>query len=90
MEYGGFIASGHVGHSASNYICIDRNTEYIPSGKASIDGHPMYMVGIKCGPLPCPPYDNNRKLNCVVCSKYIDQFCVLCCLSNILKVLVSK
>jgi hypothetical protein len=69
MEYEGFIASGHVIYSASNYICIDRNPEYIPSGKAGIDGHLMYMVGIKCGPLPCPPYDNNRKLNCVVCSK---------------------
>jgi hypothetical protein len=68
-EYRGFIASGHVGHSASNYICIDSNPEYIPLGKASIDGHLMYMVGIKWGPLPCQPYDNNRKLNCVVCSK---------------------
>ena len=29
----------------------------------------LFVVGIKCGPLPCPPYDNNRKLNCVVCSK---------------------
>ncbi|XP_071177328.1 uncharacterized protein [Mytilus edulis] len=68
-EYDGILASGHEGHSSSSYICVDKNPEYIPSGEKNEDGHLFYIVGLKCGPLPCPPYHDNRQVNCVVCSK---------------------
>ncbi|VDI75433.1 Hypothetical predicted protein [Mytilus galloprovincialis] len=69
MEYTGMLAAGNHGHSASNFICVDNNPEYILSGKAGNDGHLMYVVNTKCGPLPCPPYEDNRQVYCVVCSK---------------------
>lgn len=69
MEYTGMLAAGSHSHSASNFICVDNNPEYILSGKAGNDGHLMYVVNTKCGPLPCPPYKDNRQVYCVVCSK---------------------
>ncbi|CAC5405234.1 unnamed protein product [Mytilus coruscus] len=69
MEYTGILAAGSHGHSASNFICVDKDPEYIRSGKASDNGHLMYVVNVKCGSLPCPPYEENRQVYCVVCSK---------------------
>lgn len=68
-EYIGVLAAGSHSHTASEYICVDKNPEYLVSGKASINGHLLYVVNTKCGPLPCPPYEEDRKINCVVCSK---------------------
>lgn len=68
-EYNGRLASGHEGEAASSYTCVDNNPEYIPSGEKNEVGHLFYLVGFKCGPLPCPPYHDNHHVNCVVCSK---------------------
>ncbi|CAG2199178.1 unnamed protein product [Mytilus edulis] len=68
-EYNGRLASGHEGEAASSYTCVDNNPEYIPSGEKNENGHLFYLVGFKCGPLPCPPYHDNHQVNCVVCSK---------------------
>ncbi|CAG2193936.1 unnamed protein product [Mytilus edulis] len=68
-EYNGILASGHEGETASSYICIDKNPEYVSSGEKREGGLMLYVVGLKCGPLPCPPYHNNHQVNCVVCSK---------------------
>ncbi|CAG2209132.1 unnamed protein product [Mytilus edulis] len=69
VEYTGMLAAGSHSHSASNFICVDNDPEYIRSGKASDNGHLMYVVNTKCGSLPCPPYEENRQVYCVVCSK---------------------
>lgn len=69
LEYKGYLGSGHRTHTASSYICVDSSPEFIPSGHADVNGKLVYVVGYKCGPLPCPPYVNQRKVDCVVCSK---------------------
>ncbi|XP_076106126.1 uncharacterized protein LOC143074665 [Mytilus galloprovincialis] len=68
-EYNGLLASGHQAETASSYVCVDMNPEYVPSGEKNENGLLFYVVGLKCGPLPCPPYHNNHQVNCVVCSK---------------------
>lgn len=69
MEYTGLLASGNQAYSPSTYLCVDGQPEYIPSGQDDKNGHIFYVVGYKCGSLPCPPYHNNRIVYCVVCSK---------------------
>jgi hypothetical protein len=68
-EYHGLIASGHRAYTSSSYICLDKNIEYIPSGKTNNDGALLYITTLKCGSLPCPPYHDDKAINCVVCSK---------------------
>ncbi|VDI36812.1 Hypothetical predicted protein [Mytilus galloprovincialis] len=68
-EYYGYLASGCSTCKASSFICVDVQPEYIPSGERNDNGHLLYMVGTKCGALPCPPYHDKLELYCVVCSK---------------------
>lgn len=69
IEYTGLLASGYQNYSPSSYICVDIHPEFIPSGQDNKNGHLFYVVGYKCGSLPCPPYHDNRVAYCVVCSK---------------------
>ncbi|CAC5370388.1 unnamed protein product [Mytilus coruscus] len=69
IEYTGLLASGYQGYSPSTYLCVDSQPEYVPSGQEDKNGHLFYVVGYKCGSLPCPPYHDNRIAYCVVCSK---------------------
>ncbi|VDI33460.1 Hypothetical predicted protein, partial [Mytilus galloprovincialis] len=68
-EYMGYLASGCFNCKASSFICVDSQPEYIPSGERNDNGHLLYMVGTKCGSLPCPPYHAGLELYCVVCTK---------------------
>ena len=68
-EYNGLIASGHLGETASSYVCLDKKIEYTPSGKTNDNGALFYMTSMVCGSLSCPPYYENKAVNCVVCSK---------------------
>lgn len=68
-EYHGLLASGHRGETASSYVCVDYTPEYILHGEADQNGHLFYPVKYSCGSLPCPPYQNDRIVECVVCTK---------------------
>ncbi|KAK7474346.1 hypothetical protein BaRGS_00034394 [Batillaria attramentaria] len=70
LEYGGLLMAGYYNHAAaSEYICVDRNPEDLPSGKPSVMAKQLYLTVTQCGILPCPPYDNNKIVTCAVCSK---------------------
>ena len=62
-EYQGLLAGGHVAYTASNFICVDKTPEYVPSGEKNENGHLFYVVNIQCGPLPFPLYHSNHKVN---------------------------
>ncbi|XP_052071651.1 short-chain collagen C4-like [Mytilus californianus] len=68
-EYQGLVVSGHRAYSASSYLCMDRDPEYIPGGHVNNDGSLLFVTTTKCGSLPCPPYTDDKAINCVVCSK---------------------
>ncbi|XP_069107039.1 uncharacterized protein [Argopecten irradians] len=68
--YHGNLASGYFDHkAASQYICLDGAPEIVEGGNANDDGKLLYGVISKCGSLPCPPYEDDKFLSCVVCLK---------------------
>ena len=68
-EYDGIIASGAYTHAASSFICVDAQPTYTSGGSRNNDENLIYVTAMKCGSLPCPPYKDNLKVFCVVCSK---------------------
>jgi len=69
--YDGDLASGYPSHrAASQYICVDGNPQSTSRGKKVDDnGKLLYPVCVKCGAMPCPPYEEGKYLSCVVCMK---------------------
>ncbi|XP_033738539.1 uncharacterized protein LOC117326054 [Pecten maximus] len=69
--YHGNLVSGYRDHqAASQYICMDGEPQTVPGGGAVNDnGKLVYGVKTVCGSLPCPPYENDKFLSCVVCLK---------------------
>ncbi|XP_033748451.1 short-chain collagen C4-like [Pecten maximus] len=67
--YHGDLASGYYGHTAaSQYVCVDSQPQVLETGSSvNQNGKLFYGVQSKCGPLPCPPYENGKFLTCVVC-----------------------
>ena len=70
-EYYGYLMSErvHSGHHRSTFECVDKDldsavgsSEYQAPG---LFGH----VEAVCNGLPCPPYNNYKEINCVVCTK---------------------
>ena len=68
-EYYGFIMSEYRGRSASTYECVDEDQESLPSSGAHTFGTLLHHVEASCNGMPCPPYDAQKELTCVVCTK---------------------
>ena len=69
-EYYGYLMSAHITHYRSNYECIDKDQESVPGSSANTNGALFYHVEATCNGMPCPPYANQKELNCVVCTMY--------------------
>ena len=62
--------SGYHGHAAaSEFACVDRDTEAIAGGSNNENGRLFYPVKTRCGSLKCPPYAADTEVLCVVFSK---------------------
>ena len=71
-EYSGYLTSEGEDasvHYRSSYNCIDANPDVISSTEANTNGALFYFVKSTCNGLACPPYEENRILSCVVCTK---------------------
>ena len=68
-EYTGYLMTEHVGHRRSMFECIDKDPECVPGSAADTDGALFYHTEATCADLPCPPYDPQKELTCVVCTK---------------------
>ena len=68
-EYYGYLMSAARTHHRSHYECVDRDQESLPGSQANTDGALFYHVEANCNGMPCPPYDPQKELNCVVCTK---------------------
>ena len=64
-EYYGYLMSEHTSHYHTMFECVDMSMVSLYSSYSSY----LYHVEAYCGVLSCPPYDNYRELNCVVCTK---------------------
>ena len=70
VEYTGYLMTEHHGHHRSTYECVDKDPESVPDLNAwSGDTALFYHVEPNCAGLSCPPYDAQKELTCVVCSR---------------------
>lgn len=70
LQYSGFLTTNSDDfNSASDYVCLDDNPQYIEGSRDNRDGKLFYPVHARCGALPCPPYVDNAYLRCSVCSR---------------------
>ena len=69
-EYHGYLMTEHYNHKISrDFICVDREAEYVPGSQSDQNGALLYLVDGVCGSLPCLPYIRGRELTCAVCTK---------------------
>ena len=52
-----------------NNVFVDSNMESITGSQNHIDGGHFWHVEAHCNGMAFPPYDNQKELTCVVCSK---------------------
>ncbi len=49
---------------------VDKGQESVPGSHANTNDAMFYHVEATCDTgLPCPPYNNYKEVNCVVCTK---------------------
>ena len=69
-EYYGYLMANLNGHRRTMFECVDRNPQSIPGSIADTNGALFYHVEAKCNVgIPCPPYDAQKEVTCVVCTK---------------------
>ena len=68
-EYYGYLMSENIIHTRTEFVCVDRAMETIFNSQNPIPSSSFYHVEASCPTMPCPPYDNQKELNCVVCTK---------------------
>ena len=70
-EYTGYLMAAHYGHNGRTlFECIDLQPESVPG----LDGHDSnnalyYHVEATCNSLSCPPYDAEKEVTCVICTR---------------------
>lgn len=70
IEYTGYLVSGNkLDAGRSGHFCLDNDPDPENSGYRNEMGPVLVPVETKCGALPCPPYEENYELPCVVCTK---------------------
>ena len=74
-EYYGYIMTEWKGTSndvrgRTMFECVDKDQQSLPGSFGVTDGALFYHVEAVCNHgLPCPPYNNHKELNCVLCTK---------------------
>ena len=70
-EYSGWLMTGHFNHpGASTFVCVDFDAEVVAGEAANNDGAHLYHVQVACPTgIQCPPYEQDREVSCVVCTK---------------------
>ena len=70
-EYYGYLMSEHLSYHRTMYECVDEDQESLRDSVGDTNGVLFHHVEAVCshGHLPCPPYNSEKELNCVVCTK---------------------
>ena len=68
-EYFGYLHSENQGNARSSFICVDEDMEFIDGKTGNQVGSDLWIVEASCVSLPCPPYNEEAEMSCVVCSK---------------------
>ena len=69
-EYHGYLMAEHRGHQRTMFECVDESPQSVPGSAANTNGVLFYHTEVKCNyGIPCPPYDTQKEVTCVVCTK---------------------
>ena len=69
-EYYGYLMADRHSYQRTMFECVDRSAETVPASSADTNGALFYHVEVKCNHgIPCPPYDTQKEVTCVVCTK---------------------
>ena len=68
-EYYGYLMAERYNHKRSTFECMDASPEAISGGQADQNGALFFHVEPRCGSLPCPPYEEQKEMTCVVCTR---------------------
>ena len=69
-EYAGYLMTSYHGsdRARTTFECIDQNPQTVPGQAADTDGARIHHVEASCNGMPCPPYDPQKELTCVICT----------------------
>ena len=68
-EYYGYLMANYNGYRRTMFECVDRYPQSIPGSRANTNGALFYHTEVQCNGIPCPPYDTQKEVTCVVCTK---------------------
>ena len=68
-EYDGYLMSDQQEDYRKMFVCVDRAQGSFPGTGADTNGALFFHTEADCTNLPCPPYNNEQELNCIVCTK---------------------
>ena len=69
-EYYGYLMADRYNHYRTTFECMDLSPQSVPGSIADTNGAVFFHVEVKCSyGIPCPPYDTQKEVTCVVCTK---------------------
>ena len=70
VGYTGYLMTAAYTHYRSTYECVDKDPESVP-GLNGYSGYNAFLFHMEadCSGLLCPPYDTQKEITCVVCSR---------------------
>ena len=68
-EYYGYLTTEYKVHYRSSFDCVNVDPDVLAGGTGNTNGALFYHVLSSCNGFQCPPYQTNRALSCVVCTK---------------------
>ena len=69
-EYYGYLMADYHGHYRTMFECVDQSPQSVPGSAVNTNGALFYHTEVKCNyEIPCPPYDAQKEVTCVVCTK---------------------
>ena len=68
-EYYGYLMAEYHSHHRTMFECVDQSPQSIPGSVTDTEGALFYHTEVKCNGIPCPPFDTQKEVTCVVCTK---------------------
>ena len=69
QEYHGYLMANHNNYHRTMFECVDHPLQSLPGSEANTDGNLFFYTEVKCNGIACPPYDAQKEVTCVVCTK---------------------
>ena len=68
-EYCGYLMTEKYTHHRTAAVCMDKDPEAVRGEAADTNGALFHHTEAVCNGIDCPPYDPEKELTCVVCTK---------------------